>query len=161
MKIKFTPRFRVFLRFYLFWLLAALALYYSVLVIRNQVTQTLTHMIQYQMMQKTLASIEEHMRMQPPQNWHEYVQKMNSLFSFPLSIEKTSNLKNRMNKEDYQTFLQDGGLFVHDGFIYKSIKGTDEVLLIGPIIATLNDNSEGISGYEIQLLLFEWGGPSY
>ncbi|EKN6022989.1 hypothetical protein DVQ32_07730 [Yersinia enterocolitica] len=101
MKIKFTPRFRVFLRFYLFWLLAALALYYSVLVIRNQVTQTLTHMIQYQMMQKTLASIEEHMRMQPPQNWHEYVQKMNSLFSFPLSIEKTSNLKNRMNKEDY------------------------------------------------------------
>lgn len=35
MKIKFTPRFRVFLRFYLFWLLAALALYYSVLVIRN------------------------------------------------------------------------------------------------------------------------------
>ncbi|EKN6002580.1 hypothetical protein DVP37_13900 [Yersinia enterocolitica] len=158
MKIKFTPRFRVFLRFYLFWLLAALALYYSVLVIRNQVTQTLTHMIQYQMMQKTLASIEEHMRMQPPQNWHEYVQKMNSLFSFPLSIEKTSNLKNRMNKEDYQTLLQDGGLFVHDGFIYKSIKGTDEVLLIGLIIATLNDNSEGISGYEIQLLLFEWGG---
>lgn len=98
------------------------------------------------------------MRVQPPQNWHEDVQKMNNLFSFPLIIEKTSNLKNRMSKEDYQTLLQDGGLFVRDGFIYKSIKGTDEVLLIGPIIATLNDNSEGISSYEIQLLLFEWGG---
>ncbi|WP_145542486.1 ATP-binding protein [Yersinia mollaretii] len=158
MKIKFTPRLRVFLRFYLFWLLAALALYYSVLVIRNQVTQTLTHMIQYKMMQKTISSIEEHMRVQPQQNWHEDIQKMNSLFSFPLSIEKTSNLRERINKEDYQALVKDGGLFVHDGFIYKIIKGTDEVLLIGPIIATLNDNTEGLSGYEIQLLLFEWGG---
>ncbi|CNJ22134.1 two-component sensor histidine kinase [Yersinia mollaretii] len=158
MKIKFTPRLRVFLRFYLFWLLAALALYYSVLVIRNQVTQTLTHMIQYKMMQKTISSIEEHMRVQPQQNWHEDIQKMNSLFSFPLSIEKTSNLRERINKEDYQALVKDGGLFIHDGFIYKIIKGTDEVLLIGPIIATLNDNTEGLSGYEIQLLLFEWGG---
>ncbi|CNK97644.1 sensor protein RstB [Yersinia enterocolitica] len=122
MKIKFTPRLRVFLRFYLFWLLAALALYYSVLVIRNQVTQTLTHMIQYKMMQKTISSIEEHMRVQPQQNWHEDIQKMNSLFSFPLSIEKTSNLRERINKEDYQALVKDGGLFVHDGFIYKIIK---------------------------------------
>ncbi|WP_145520684.1 ATP-binding protein [Yersinia mollaretii] len=158
MKIKFTPRLRVFLRFYLFWLLAALALYYSVLVIRNQVTQTLTYMIQYKMMQKTISSIEEHMRVQPQQNWHDDIQKMNSIFSFPLSIEKTSNLRERINKEDYQALVKDGGLFVHDGFIYKIIKGTDEVLLIGPIIATLNDNTEGLSGYEIQLLLFEWGG---
>lgn len=155
MKNKIGIRTRTFISFYLFWICSALVIYLSIDFVKERVLEGLVATAQLESMREAVKRVEAKILSHPSGDWVKEVNSMDDYFVYPMTIKRIDIVSGQMDAEQYQLLNEGVIVLTSDGYVLKKIRGTNDVLLIGPITPEPVPESSELS--TLQIIIYAWG----
>ncbi|WMT16048.1 sensor histidine kinase [Serratia fonticola] len=131
MKIKNRFKVIIFIKFYLFCLLSAFAIYGIMDFVTKRTTDIITTRAYYTIIRETIALLEEKYLSQKDNDYfNKKMTELNYYSIYTISIDSMANLHEILSPEQHGRMLQGGIIFTHDNIALKRITGTNQVIFI-------------------------------